>query len=273
MSFAATSLEELTSRGAFSIAGGGLAGLGSVALDAAKRGYKTVSHVLIDVPQITLVASQVGDPLFRASGVEQQVIRAPLGVADLTSQLSTAKGDAILISADGATCASALRAYRTLGLSTPLYLQPTCINADIAKSLPGIYEGAYLATSLADSNDESKIFAAMIQKYSPDNPVAREPVEAGQFATGVSSVVSFAGALEGVTDVTPDAIAVGLEASGVRPLFLGEPVTFDCGTPILDLASSLCSVQGHIAQLDAEGKVTESEFYNPTDLFKSALSK
>jgi hypothetical protein len=112
----------------------------------------------------------------------------------------------------------------------------------------------------------------MVEKFDPDNPVARQPVESGQFAVGLSTVLSFAGALEGITDPSSGAIAAGLEAAGVQPLALGDPVTFDCGEPILALASSLCSVQGHIVQLDAEGNVTESEFFDPTELFETALA-
>jgi len=273
VSFSATSLEELASPDAFSIAGGGIAGLGSVALDAEKRGFKTVSHVLIDVPQITVVASSVGNPLFEAAGVTQEVIPAPLGTPDLTSQLSTADGDAILISGDAAICASALQAYQTLGLDTPLYVQTTCITDDIAKALPGIFDGVYVATSLADSEDDGDVFAAMVEKYAPDEDVARQPVEAGVFAVGVSTLISFASALEGIAAPTGEAISAGLEGAGVQPLFLGDPVTFDCGEPILALASSLCSVQGHIVTLDADGDVAESQFYDPTDIFAEALSR
>jgi branched-chain amino acid transport system substrate-binding protein len=272
VSFAATSLDELASKGAFSIAGGGAGGLGSVALDAQQRKYKTLSHVLLDVPQLTLVAKVVGDPLFKAAGIKQEVILAPVGVADLTAQLSTATGDAILISADGATCAAALRAYQTLGLDTPLYLQTPCITDDIKKSLPGIFKGVSVATSLSDSESGDALFAAMVQRFDPDNQVARRPVEAGQYAVGLSTVLSFAGALEGIAEPTKAAISAGLEASGVRPLALGDPVTFDCGKPILALASSLCSVQGHIVRLDAEGRVTETKFFDPTALFETALA-
>ncbi len=272
VSFAATSFEELATEGAFSIAGGGIAALGSVAMDAEERGYGTVSHVLIDVPQITGVAAAVGDPLFGAVGVEQQIIPAPLGVPDLTAQLSTATGDAILISGDSAICASALKAYRTLGLDTPLYVQTTCITDDIAQSIPGIYDGMYVATSLSNERDDAELFAAMIETYSPDSSVSREPVEAGSFAIGASTLMSFAGALDGIGEPTADTIAAGLESAGVQPLFLGDPVTFDCGEPILALASSLCSVQGHIVRLDADGNATESEFFDPTDLFETALA-
>lgn len=272
VSFAATSFEELATEGAFSIAGGGIAALGSVAMDAENRGYSTVSHVLIDVPQITGVAAAVGDPLFAAAGVEQQIIPAPLGVPDLTAQLSTATGDAILISGDRAICASALQAYRTLGLDTPLYVQTTCITDDIAESIPDIYDGMYVATSLTNGGDDAELFAAMIEKYAPDSSLSREPQRAGQAAVGVSTVISFAGALAGIGDPTADAIAAGLESAGVQPLFLGEPTTFDCGEPILALASSLCSVQGHIVRLDASGDVTDSESFDPTELFETALA-
>jgi branched-chain amino acid transport system substrate-binding protein len=272
VSFAATSVEELGTEGAFSIAGGGLSALGSIALDAEARGYDTVSHVLIDVPQITTVGTLVGDPLFEAAGVRQEMILAPLGVPDLTAQLSTATGDAILVSGDGTTCASALQAYRTLGLDTPLYVQTTCVTDDIAEALPGIYDGMWVATSLANSPEESELFAAMVDRYDPDNPVARTPVEAGVFATGVSTVVSLTGALEGIAEPSSDAIAAGLEAAGAQPVFLGEPANFDCGEPILDLASSLCSVQGHVVRLDADGNVTETGFFDSTELFEIALA-
>jgi hypothetical protein len=102
--------------------------------------------------------------------------------------------------------------------------------------------------------------------------MSREPQGAGQAAVGVSTVISFAGALAGIGEPTADAIAAGLESAGVQPLFLGEPTTFDCGEPILALASSLCSVQGHIVRLDASGDVTESESFDPTELFETALA-
>ena len=272
VSFAAVSLEELASPGAFSIAGGGAAGLGVVALDAAERGYETVSHVVIDVPQVTLVATAVGNPLFEAAGITQEVILAPLGVPDLTSQLSTATGDAILVSGDESTCASALRAYQTLALETPLYIQTTCVSEGIARSLPGIYDGTSLASSLANAEEDTELFGAMIDRYDPDNPVPRRPVEAGLFAVGVSTVVSFARALGGLTDPTGPAIMEQMETTGVQSLFLGTPVSFDCGEPILELASSLCSVQGHLVELDADGAAVDSRFFDPTDLFDTALS-
>ena len=272
ISFAATSFEELATEGAYSIAGGGVAGLGAVVMDAADLGYSTVSHVVIDVPQVSGVATALGDPLFAAAGLEQQIILAPLGVPDLTSQLSTADGDAILISGDRSTCASALQAYRTLGLDTPLYVQGTCISDDIEESIPGIYEGINLTTSLTNAEEGSELFAAMVEKYDPENPVSRTPVESGQVAGGVSTMISFVGALDGITEATGEAIVAGLEAAGEQPLFLGDPVTFDCGEPLLALASSLCSVQAHIVVLDADANVTESRFFDPTSLFEEALA-
>ena len=102
--------------------------------------------------------------------------------------------------------------------------------------------------------------------------VPATPVEAGVFATGVSTVVSLAGALDGIGEPSGDAIGARMESAGAQPVFLGEPASFDCGEPILDLASSLCSVQGHIVRLDADGNVTETGFFDSTELFEIALA-
>ena len=125
---------------------------------------------------------------------------------------------------------------------------------------------------MGEGGGDAELFAAMIEKYDADNPISRTPLKAGFFAAGVSNLISFAGALGDITDATPEAITTGLETAGVQPLFLAEPSTFDCGEPILDLASSLCSVQAHVVVLDADGDVTEARFYDPTDLFETALS-
>ena len=164
------------------------------------------------------------------------------------------------------------RAYQTLALETPLYIQTTCVSEGIAGSLPGIYDGTSLASSLANAEEDTELFGAMIDRYDPDNPVPRRPVEAGLFAVGVSTVVSFARALGGLTDPTGPAIMEQMETTGVQSLFLGTPVSFDCGEPILELASSLCSVQGHLVELDADGAAVDSRFFDPTDLFDTALS-
>ena len=265
-----SSSQELTAPGAFALSGGYLGTLGAFAQHAAAAGIPNVTHIVIDVPAAVGAAQAVGGPLFETAGVGYEVITAAPGTPDLTPQVQAASGS-VMVTGDVSFCTSFLQAYSTLALDLPKYLIGTCIDESVAETVPGAYEGAFLATGATETSPDLEIYGAMLETYAPDDDINPNPVISGGIAAGVGIVMNFSRAMDGLTDHTAAGVLEKMASAADVPSFLSDGFTFTCDGSALPLTPNVCTVQTYISVLDADGVPLTADPVDPTDLFGQAF--
>ena len=265
-----SSAQELTAPGAFALSGGYLGTLGAFADHAADAGIPNVTHIVIDVPAAVGAAQAVGGPLFETAGVGYEVITAAPGIPDLTPQVQAASGS-VMVTGDVGFCTSFLQAYSTLALDLPKYLIGTCIDESIAETVPGAYEGAFLATGATEDSPDVALYAAMLDTYAPDDDINPNPVISGGIAAGVGIVMNFSRAMDGLTDPTAAGVLAKMQSATDVPNFLSDGFTFTCDGSALPLTPNVCTVQTYISVLDADGVPLSSDPVDPSALFGQAF--
>ncbi|MGH9135576.1 MAG: ABC transporter substrate-binding protein [Acidimicrobiales bacterium] len=266
--------EELTTPGSFSIGGGYVASLGTVAQHASEQGFESMTHIVIDVPSAVQTAEGLGGDLFGAAGVEYQVVTAPPGTPDLTPQVQAAAGDgtgAIMVTGDITFCTAFLQAYGTLGLTNPRYIIATCISSDVAESVPGAYEGAFLPTTVDNQSADADLYAAILDEYAADEDIDPDPTISNGIANGMMIVIDFARAMEGVTDTSAAGVLEQMQTVTDVPLFLGGDATFTCDGTAISILPNVCSAAGLIGVLDETGTMTSATPVDPGPLFDAAF--
>src|SRR3546814_10526703 len=132
----------------------------------------------------------------------------PPGTPDLTPQLQAAVdsgADAIGLTGDVTSCTSFLQAYQTLGLDIPKYMIATCVDATVLESLGEVIAGSFLATTSDGDSADAGTYAAMIEKYAPDEDIDPDPIVSAGVGAGVGAVLNVVRAMEGLTgDVTAE---------------------------------------------------------------------
>jgi branched-chain amino acid transport system substrate-binding protein len=267
------STAELETPGAYALEGGFPAYLGAMALSAKAHNLKKVAFLVENVPAAIQGAQALGGIVYKAAGIDLQIVPVNPGTADVTPQLQTAVSggaDAVGVIGDVTLCSSFLKGYETLGLKLPRYVLSTCQDPSIEKSatldktLAGSYITTTTKTSKADQREYAAIVKAFLPKVSPNANVSSNQSD------GVTPVLALANIMKG--SMQP-ATAAGIKAqvatakNVVIPLSGG--LTFTCNGTAIPLLKSVCSSSAAIGTIQAgkSGNVTSVKVYNPTPLF------
>ncbi|HEY9559055.1 MAG TPA: ABC transporter substrate-binding protein, partial [Acidimicrobiales bacterium] len=238
------SAAELTAPNAFAVTGGYPGSLGAFAQHAKDQGFGKFTMVVIDVPSATQAAEALGGIVFGKAGVEYEVITAPPGTPDLTPQLQAAVdsgADAIGLTGDVTFCTSFLQAYQTLGLDIPKYMIATCVDATVLESLGEVIAGSFLATTSDGDSADAGTYAAMIEKYAPDEDIDPDPIVSAGVGAGVGAVLNVVRAMEGLTgDVTAETVLAQMKAAADVPLWMAEGQTFTCDGSTVAIMPNVC---------------------------------
>jgi branched-chain amino acid transport system substrate-binding protein len=265
------STAELTTPGAFALQGGFPAILGAMAMQAKREGYKKVALLVANVPSVVQATQGIGGIVFKAAGVDLQVVAANPGTADMTPQLQSAVtggASAIGEAGDVSFCSSFLQAYAALNLHLPRYVVATCLDPSILKSpsLDKIMKGSWLAGAGTASAGNDALYAAIVQKYAPKvNP---NPNASANDLAGMLPVLSLAAIMKGSAQpVTAAGILKQTQSATdvVLPMF--GKVTFTCNGTAIPLLKSICSSTAGIGVLGSGYAVSHVTLYNPTPLF------
>ena len=266
------SAAELTAPNAFAITGGYPGTLGAFAQHAKDQGFGKFTMVVIDVPSASQAAEQLGGLVFGKAGVDFDTVAAAPGTPDLTPQVQAAAdggAEAIGVTGDVTFCTSFLQAYQTLGLDTPKYVIGPCVDPTVIESLGDVLAGSYLATNAAEGEDRD-LYAAMVETYAPDEDIDPDPIISAGVAAGLSSVMNFVRAMDGLTgDVTKDTVLAQMKEAKDVPIFGGGDQTFTCDGTAIPLLANICSAGFYIGTLTADGKVEDAEPVDPTPLFET----
>ncbi len=267
------STAELTTPGAYALEGGFPAYLGAMALSAKQHGYKKVAFLVENVPAAIQGAQALGGIVYKAAGVDMQIVPVNPGTADVTPQLQTAAtggASAVGVIGDVTLCSSFLKGYETLGLKLPRYVLSTCQDPSIEKSatldktLAGSYITTTTKTSKADQKEYATIIKAFLPKVSPNANVSSNQSD------GVTPVLALANIMKGSTQpATAAGIKAQIAAAKNVTIPLSGGLTFTCNGTAIPLLKSVCSSTAAIGTIQAgkSGNVTNVKVFNPTPLF------
>ena len=267
------STAELETPGAYDLEGGFPAYLGAMALSAKAHDFKKVAFLVENVPAAIQGAQALGGIVYKAAGVDLQIVPVNPGTADVTPQLQTAVSggaNAVGVIGDVTLCSSFLKGYQTLGLKLPRYVLSTCQDPSIEKSasLDKTLAGSYITTTTKSSKADQKEYAAIIKAFLPK--VSTNANVSSNQSDGVTPVLALANIMKGSTQpATAAGIKAQIAAAKNVVIPLSGGLTFTCNGTAIPLLKSVCSSSAAIGTIQSgkSGNVTNVKVYNPTPLF------
>ena len=256
-SYSGASGSELASPNSFLWTAGFPAVLATMASHAASEGHKSVTLYVTDNAAALGGAKAMGEPAFKAAGVELKLVPVPLGTPDATPQVSAGLKDkpgAIGVVGDATMCASVLKPLKTLGTDVEKMVINYCTEDSVLDAIgkDGV-EGATMITSTdaTSSDDEVVVYKAILGKYAPDvNPI-------GAASAGYQSMMGFIRAAEGVQgEVTPESLITAISSAKDVPLPLGAGLTFSCDGKQMPGLTGPCSAKAIVGTVK-DGSVAE----------------
>jgi branched-chain amino acid transport system substrate-binding protein len=267
------STAELETPGAYDLEGGFPAYLGAMAMSAKAHNLKKVAFLVENVPAAIQGAQALGGIVYKAAGVDLQIVPVNPGTADVTPQLQTAVSggaNAVGVIGDVTLCSSFLKGYETLGLKLPRYVLSTCQDPSIEKSatLDKTLAGSYITTTTKTSKADQREYAAIIKAFLPK--VSTNANVSSNQSDGVTPVLALANIMKGSTQpATAAGIKAQIAAAKNVVIPLSGGLTFTCNGTAIPLLKSVCSSSAAIGTIQAgkSGTVTNVKVYNPTPLF------
>ncbi|MEZ5141033.1 MAG: ABC transporter substrate-binding protein [Acidimicrobiales bacterium] len=237
---------------------------------AAKAANATrISFVVIDVPQATDLLEAKGPPIVKRAGLEYDIVRVPLGTADMTPQMRGVKDSGagvVHVLGNDAFCIAAFKGLRDVGYTGSVSAVSQCLTDSTREALGAGLEGIGVQATLASGAVDDptyQLFQAVMATYGSE---VREP--AGPYALGgYSAVATLAAALETIQgEVTPASVIDTIKHMPETPLPGGGGVTFKCGGSAMPGQPAICTNQWLRSTLDANGQSTSYTVEDSTDL-------
>ena len=205
--------------------------LAAEAVYSKQKGYKTVTMIGSENPQLVGAVTAIGKPLFQGQGVTLNLTTVPQGTADATSQVTAAtqsKPDALSVVADNTVCQAVLTGLSTIGATQPKMVNSSCTAPEVMSAVgdSGI-NGIVLFTTgdTTGTDHEAQLYRAVMQQYAPKvDPGGITP-------TGYLGMLGFVRAVDAANpsgDLTPASINTAIKAAKNVPLPIGQGKTFSC---------------------------------------------
>ncbi|ARE37811.1 ABC transporter substrate-binding protein (plasmid) [Rhodococcus sp. BH4] len=257
MSVSGSGPAELTTPNSFVLTGGFPGTLKSMAAHSKANNFKKVTAFVTDNGSVVAGTKAMGEPAFKAAGVELQIVPIPKGTPDATPQVSSGLSgtDAVAIVGDATMCTSVLKAFSTVGADQKRMIIQPCIDPSTIEAAGDAVEGSLLfTTSDTQSNDpEAVLYRSVMKKYSPSTDIG------GYTVVGYQSMLSLIRATEGLTgEPTPAAVITALKAAKDVPLPAGHGMTFTCDGTAVTGMPAVCS-SGTMTATVEDGKPVDPQ--------------
>ncbi|WP_040518553.1 ABC transporter substrate-binding protein [Gordonia neofelifaecis] len=257
---------EMASPMAFMLTGGSVGAMSAMATQAAKDGVKKFSVIIGDTGDAAASTKALGEPMFKAAGVDLSVITVPTSIADPTPNITAAinenKPDAVTILGDSRQCTTALKALQTAAPGMKQYLISTCIDKSVvdAVGVDAIAGGTTFTTvNLDDQTDESvKVYRSVMAQYAPDvdpNGIAYMGYQAVMALNGL-------GAQLPTGAVTAQDMTNALRTSKNVPVPAAPGLTYTCDGKAMPMLPSLCGMGVLVSKVSSDGKLTDTVVLN-----------
>ena len=230
-----------------------------------------VAFVVVDIPVAISLFETVAPAILEAAGLEYDLIKVPLGTADMTSQIgdvASSGARVVQVVGNDAFCIAAFQALSAVGYDGKVTAVSQCVTDATREAIPGDQlEGMYVTSGVAlgAADDPTyQQYEAVMDAYGDD-----VPVDDNVSMVGYTVVAALATSLDGITgEITPATVVSTIKAMPDQQLPGGGGVGFRCGGSAMALAPAVCSNQWLRAALDADGQPAGYEAVDSTAILE-----
>lgn len=223
---------------------------------AKQNDAERVAFVVIDVPQALEAFDEAAPKMLDAAGLEYDLIKVPIGTADMTPQMQQVKNSGatvVQVVGNDAFCIAAFNGLKAVGYDGDITAVTQCITDATREAVdPSVLEGMYITATAAvgDEDDEGyQLYKATMEKYAPGT----EPNDSIPMNAWVS-MMSFLTALEKLDgDVTTESVNTTIKAMDKSLMPGAGGVEYQCNGKANPATPAVCSAQVLQAQLDGQG--------------------
>ncbi|HET8618690.1 MAG TPA: ABC transporter substrate-binding protein [Acidimicrobiales bacterium] len=243
---------------------------GTTLAAAESEGADKIAFVLIDVPQaLGSFESGAADAILENADLTYELIRIPVGTADMTSQMQDvveSEAGVVQIVGNDAFCIAAIQGLNAVGYEGAITSIAQCITDATRQALPGQLEGIDITSTMAlgDTSDPAyQLYEEVIATFGEDV----EDVENATAMGGYTAMSSLITALQGISgEVTPQSAAAAIRSMEEADYPGADGLTFQCGGTAYEPQPAVCSNGSLRATLDADGNPASYEAVDSTDI-------
>jgi branched-chain amino acid transport system substrate-binding protein len=229
-----------------------------------------IAFVVIDVPQAVEIIEGDGAALLENAGVEYEVVRVPIGTADMTSQMQQVKDSGagvVQVIGNDAFCIAAFQGLAAVAYDGSITAITQCITDGTREAMPGGLEGINVLSTLAlGATDDPtyELYQAVMTTYGEDVEDIDNLIAMG----GYAAVASLATALQDISgdDITTESVIEAIRAMPDSEYPGGGGITYQCGGSADPDIPPVCTNQWLRTELDADGEPTSYSVEDSTAL-------
>jgi len=152
----------------------------------------------------------------------------------------------------------------------PKYVIATCNDQSVVEALPNVLGGSIeTTTSPGGESADTKLYAAILQKYAADKGIDPDPTKSSGISLGLGTIMNFASGMKGFTgDVTPANVGNQFQDRARHAVLVGR-AHVQCDGTAIPLLKNICSSTLLIGTVNNDGTVKDTKKIDPTALFKS----
>jgi branched-chain amino acid transport system substrate-binding protein len=234
--------------------------LGLPIAEAKADGADKIAFVVIDVPQaVDLLESADGQATLEKSGLDHELVRVPVGTADMTTQMQevvNSGAQVVSVIGNDAFCIAAFQGLHAVAYNGAITAVTQCITDVTREAMPGGLEGiSILATVAVGATGEPSYeqYLAIMDAYGQDVKDVNNLIPMGAY----SAFASLATAAAGVSgDITTQSMAQAIKTMPEAEVPGAAGAVFKCGGSAYPALPAVCSNQWLRTKLDADGKPT-----------------
>jgi branched-chain amino acid transport system substrate-binding protein len=216
--------EELTSKGAFMLAGGTVAdllGQAQYALDVLHA--KRIGALYVDLPGVLTTVVQAAEVVLKARGAtDVKLVAARADEADFTPALKAATAgtpDVVFVVFPAQACARIMQAGQALSVKAALFFPSACAERSVVDAAGHAADGAYFGSAYLPFGDQSPEVQEWQSRTNADGVLSQ---------AGFSAVMNMHRILtEAAGGPTPASVSTALAAARDHPGFMTHSYTCD----------------------------------------------
>jgi branched-chain amino acid transport system substrate-binding protein len=235
--------QELTSDGAYMLAGGTVAdllGQATYALDA--LGAKRFGALYLDLPGVLATVVRASEVVLKARGAtDVKMVAAKADEADFTPLLRAATAgnpDVVFVVFPAQACARIMQAGQALGVTAKLFFPSACAERAVVEAAGSAAEGAYFGSAYLPPDDPSPEVEAWRSRTKSEGVLSQ---------AGFSAVMNVHRLLTEVAgEPTPASVSAALAAARDHPGYMTHAYT--CDGKQVPIMKAVCNPHVRILQ-------------------------
>ncbi len=244
--------------------------LGLPIAEAKADGAQKIAFVVIDVPQaVDLLESADGQATLEKSGLDHDIVRVPVGTADMTTQMQevvNSGAEVVHVIGNDAFCIAAFQGLHAVAYNGHITAVNQCITDATREAMPGGLEGISVQSivALGATDDPTyQLYLAVMSTYGQDVKDVENFIAMG----GYAAMASLATALQGISgEITSQSVAQAIKTMPEAVIPGGGGAKFQCGGSAYPALPAICANQWLRAKLDADGQPSSYTVEDSTDI-------